>query len=262
MSGPGDALFDRRGAVFVPTRFTQGPWDPHAQFGGSPAALLATLVDETPSLVPMQVARFTLDLLRPVPLGPLTSRVRVVREGKRIQVVAAELLFEGTEVARVTALRLRRVDLGDVTLPDGLVANPVPLAARPVDDEPFPERPPGSRRAVEYLFEGVGGYYGGPAWLRLAVGVVSGQEVRPLARLAYTADLASGIGQPRRLPLRGINADLTLNVLRYPQGEWLALDGTGWTSRDGIGQVQATLSDTRGVVATVSMTRLVDPPSR
>jgi hypothetical protein len=255
-----EALFERAGNLFVPSLFTQGPWDPGAQFGGSPAALLVTLVEQTPSLVPMQIARFTVDLLRPVPLVPLTPDVRIVREGKRIQVVAASLLADGTEVARSSALRVRQIAMDRPDIPDGRCPNPLPTTPRSGNDEPFPVPvPPGSRRAVEYLFEGHGGYFGDPTWVRLRVGVIAGEPTSPVARLAYTADLASGLGQPRHLPITGINADLAINVVRYPEGEWLSLSGRGWISPTGVGQVQATLADVAGLAATVSMARLVDP---
>jgi hypothetical protein len=259
MANTEDALFHRDGDVFVPTEYTQGPWDPGAQFGGAPAALLATLVEQAPTLVRMQIARLTVDLLRPVPLTPLRADVRIVREGKRIQVVAASLLAGDQEVVRSTALRIRLSDLGERQIPDGRSPCPLPDTPRPSEDDPFPINPPGSRRAVEYLFEGVGGHFRYPTWVRLGVAVLGGEPVSPVARLLYTADLASGIGQPNGLPVRGINADVAVNVLRYPEGEWLCLDGDGWMSPAGIGQVQASLWDTSGIAATVSMARLVDP---
>jgi Thioesterase-like superfamily len=260
------ALFEPDGERYVPSRYCQGPWDPNAQFGGSPAALLATLVDRTPSLVPMQIARLTTDLLRPVPMAPLTPEIRVVREGKRIQVVAASLLCEGTEVVRSTALRLRRTNLGVEGLPDGRSANPLPTEPRPADAEPYPvlspgQEPHGSRLAMEFLFEESGGFYHDPNWVRLRVDVIAGERPTPVARLAYVADTASGAGQRGMAPVRWINADVAINVVREPEGEWLSLDGRGWLSNTGMGQVQATLSDTTGVVATVSMVRLVDPPA-
>src|SRR5271165_3333934 len=134
----GAALFRRDRDLFVPTRYTEGPWDPGAQFGGAPAALIATLIDETPSLVAMQVARLTIDLLRPVPVEPLAVNVRVVREGKKIQVLEASMLSGETEVVRCSALRIRCADLGGVQLPEGLLDNALPAAARPVDEDPFP----------------------------------------------------------------------------------------------------------------------------
>jgi hypothetical protein len=38
------------------------------------------------------VARLTVDLMRPVPVAPLTLAVEVLREGKKIQLVSARLL--------------------------------------------------------------------------------------------------------------------------------------------------------------------------
>jgi len=112
---------------------------------------------------------------------------------------------------------------------------------------------------VEYRFEDSGGYFHDPTWVRLLPAVIQGEPVSPVARIAHAADGASGIGQPRGLPLIGINADLALNVVRYPQGDWLCIEGRGWISQVGIGQTQATISDTSGVVAAISLARLIDP---
>src|SRR6478735_11071683 len=92
----------------VATILTQGPWDPNAQYGGTPAALLTWAVERVPTLVPMRIARITVDMHRPVPLGRLGVSAEVVREGKRLQLVVALIRDEdGLEVARATALRLR-----------------------------------------------------------------------------------------------------------------------------------------------------------
>jgi hypothetical protein len=254
------SLFVRDGDRYVPTHYSQGPWDPGAQFGGSPAALIATLVDQTPSLVPMQIARLTTDLMRPVPLTPLVADVRVVREGKKIQVVAASLFADGLEVTRASAVRLRRAAVEGDDLPDGRFPNPLPTKPKPVDEDHFTSPdPPGSRLAMEYLFEESGGYYHDPNWMRLRMDVIAGERPRPVATLAYVADTASGIGPvPVNRP-RWINADVSINVIREPVGGWLSLNGRGWIGHTGTGQVQATLCDTEGVVSTVSIIRLVDP---
>jgi Thioesterase-like superfamily len=256
------ALYIPDGKLYLPTHYSQGPWDPGAQFGGSPAALLATLIDTTPSLVPMQLARLTTDLMRPTPLTPLTAEVRIVREGKKIQVVAGSLYADGLEVTRATALRIRRATVEAEDLPDGRFPNPLPTAPLPVEDDLFSRPdPPGSRLAIEYLFEGSGGYYRHPGWMRLRIDVIAGERPRPVARLAYVSDTASGVGHERSVPVSWINADVAINVVREPTGEWLSLDGRSWLGRTGSGQVQATISDTEGIVSTVSMVRLVDPPA-
>lgn len=259
-TSPEDWLYRQEGELYVPSIYAEGPWDPGAQFGGAPAALLMTLLEQVPSLVPMQMARFTLDLLRPVPMQPLRAEVRIVREGKRIQALAGSLLADGVLVAACSAVRVRILDLAGCDLPDGADPNPLPESPQPIEEEPFSDRvAPGSRHAVEYLYEGRGGYYRDPVWVRLKAAPLAGQPASPAARLAYTADLGNGLGQVRNLPLTGINVDLALNFVRYPAGEWLCLAGRSWISRVGLGQVQATISDTAGLCATLSMARMVDP---
>jgi hypothetical protein len=254
-------LFVPDGDRFVPTHYCQGPHDPGAQFGGAPAALIATLVDTTPSLVPMQISRLTTDLMRPVPLTPLTPEVHVIREGKKIQVVVVSLYADGVEVTRATALRIRRTVVEAEGLPDGRWANPLPTEPRPVEEDFVQPDPPGSRLAMEYLFEGSGGYYSHPGWMRLRVDVIAGERPRPVARLAYCADTASGVGHERAVAVSWINADVAINVVREPVGEWLSIDGRGWLGHTGSGQVQATISDTEGFVSTISMVRFVNSPA-
>src|ERR1700710_1801182 len=92
----------------VATMPPRGPWHPTSQYGGTPAALLTWAVERVPTLVPMRIARITIDMHRRVPLGPLEVDAEIVREGKRLQVVVATVRDpQGIEVARATALRFR-----------------------------------------------------------------------------------------------------------------------------------------------------------
>jgi pimeloyl-ACP methyl ester carboxylesterase len=65
--------------VVIATMLTQGPWDPDSQYGGTPAALLTWAVEGVPTLVPMRIARITVDMHRRVPLGRLVVHTEVVR---------------------------------------------------------------------------------------------------------------------------------------------------------------------------------------
>jgi Thioesterase-like superfamily len=261
------ALFLPDGERFIPTVLTQGPWRHDLQFGGAAAALLTSVVERVPSLVPMQVARLTVDLVRPVPIAPLTTSRRIVREGKRIQVVEAALLHGEVEVARAVALRLRLGDLrrvGDGDLPAGCPAPLPPATAAEPGRHVYRDRSvPGIGRAVEFrLPSDAPRAFDRPTWVRLLVPVIAGEPgpaASGIARLALAADFASGFGHPvADIPLTGINADISLHVVRPPRDEWLCLAGTGWTSRAGIGHAQATLSDRAGVAATATLSRLVD----
>jgi len=244
---------------YVPTLLTQGPWSPEHQFGGAPAALLAELVEDVPTLAPMRVARLTVDLMRPVPIAPLHAQTVVRREGKKLQVVESSLYSGDTEVARAVALRLATSPLAYQDIDAGQpMAGPPAVPLRPGHRKDQLGKAPGMDGAVEYAHAHEGGMWAEPTWVRLTAGVVAGIPASPLARLAYTADCASAFGHPLSAPLRGINADITLSVLRYPPSAWLCMTGDGWTAPDGIGVARSVISDAHGVVATVVMSRLVE----
>jgi len=262
-AGP-EGLFEARGDEYVSTTLTQGPWNPEHQHGGPVCALLATVVERVPSLVAMRCGRLTVDLMRTVPVAPLRARTRIVREGKRVQVVEAALEHEGVEVARASALRVRvgstpnalthprRPDESPPRAPEGHMGSALELAGRPV---------PGFIRALD-MDRVVGGLgTGAPAivWYRLRVPVIAGEETSALARLAAIADFTSG--NANFLPVTewsSINADVTMNVLREPVGEWIAVDSVAHAAADGIGHSRASFYDTAGFVGSGATTQVVD----
>src|SRR4051794_24771538 len=101
-----DALFEPGDGpdVWVPTERSRGPWSPLALHGGPTSAFLARACEQEPAEQPMQPARLTVELLRPVPLAPLTLTTRLVRPGRKVQLVEASLAHEGRDVARAVLL--------------------------------------------------------------------------------------------------------------------------------------------------------------
>ncbi|MDQ6805445.1 MAG: thioesterase family protein, partial [Actinomycetota bacterium] len=95
----------------VATDLARGPWDPHAQHGGAPAALIVRAFEGQPGGEELILARITYELLRPVPLGALEVRAEIVRPGRRVQLLEASLRSEdGVEVMRARGLRVQRSD--------------------------------------------------------------------------------------------------------------------------------------------------------
>lgn len=243
----------------VATLLTQGPWDSNAQYGGTPAALLAWAVERVPTLVPMRIARFTIDMHRPVPLGRLEIGTQVVREGKRLQIVAASIRDAGgVEVARATALRLR---LG--AGPDDAATDP---RLAPIETPPFgPVRPPQPRRVGLNGFTAAletrdaGGSGPATSWYRATRPVIAGEEPSPTVRLMWASDFAANSGNHLDLSRwSAINADLTINLGRAPVGEWTGVATRAWYASDGIGHARADLFDTGGLVGTCTASLLVD----
>src|SRR5580704_13135374 len=102
-----EAIYKVDGVTAQTSAFAGGPWDPKLQHGAAPSSLICWAVERLPSPAPMRVARLTVDLMRPVPVAPITIETEVLREGRKIQLVAIRLLAGDIEVVRATALRIR-----------------------------------------------------------------------------------------------------------------------------------------------------------
>jgi hypothetical protein len=247
-----EPVFRRDGAAFVPTVHSRGPWDPGAQHGGAPAALLAEAVREAG----MHVARLTYDFVGPVPVGaPLRVQTRVVRPGGRLQLVEGDLLGEdGAPVVRLRAMRLRSGEVSGLPLSADAEAVPggAPESAAASD---FPLEGPDAegfhRTAMEIRFAAGTSYGRGPAltWFRFARPLVEGAEPSPLALVVAAADFGNGVSRildfERHL---FVNTDLTIHLRREPVGKWVMLDARTRVEPTGVGLAWSTLYDRSGAI--------------
>src|SRR5262249_11821428 len=117
-------FFTADGDQFVPSASARGPWSARHQHGGPPAALLARAFARKAG-VDAQVTRLTFDLLRPVPLSPLTVETRIVRAGTKVQRFAGSVLADGVPVIEATCL-VMRVALDSVAVAPDTRAGPPP----------------------------------------------------------------------------------------------------------------------------------------
>ena len=257
-----DAVFlPRADGRFEATELARGPWDPEAQHGGAPAALLMAAFEALPAPEDLLISRVTYEFMRTIPLGELEVRAEVVRPGRRVQLLEASVLApDGPELIRARALQIRRAD------PDGTAIPEPPPAAGPDDGHPdFPrslprELPVFGADAMEMSL--VDGEFGEPgpatAWFRLKLPLVEGQENTPLQRLAAAADFGNGIGSI--LPWGEwlfINPDLTLYVERAPAGEWICLQAQTRIADGGVGVAEGILYDRVGRVGRATQALLV-----
>jgi hypothetical protein len=246
---------------FVATELARGPWDPNAQHGGAPAALLMRAFEQLPAVEGLQIARVTYEFMRPVPLGELEVRAQAVRPGRRVQLMEASIVTEdGTEVVRARALQIQGADPGAATAPTGTAPK------GPAQGDP--QAPSFVRDgaaffgsdAMEIRF--VGGTFNQPgpatAWFRLTKPLVAGEDPSPLQRLAAAGDFGNGIGAA--LPWTGwmfINPDLTLYIERPPEGEWVCLDAQTTIAAGGIGMAESVLYDLAGRIGRAAQGLLV-----
>ena len=221
-----DAIFRVDGNRVFTSPYAAGPWDPSMQHGSPPAALVAWAAEAIPTPVPMRIARVTVDLMRPVPVAPLTIETEILREGRKIQLCAVRLRAEGVVVVGATVLKIK------------LQANELPPEAAILPVElPGPDAI--ARRARGFLLEPVcdracrcappaaGSACRVPARSGIASTGRSSKARRCRRRCGRwsAADFCNGTSAV--LDFRQwtfLNADLTVNFARQPVGEWILLD--------------------------------------
>ena len=227
-----EAIFRVDGADVVTSPHAAGPWDPNMQHGGAPASLVVWAAERIPTPAPMQVARVTIDLMRPVPVAGLTLETEVLREGRKIQLCAVRLRSNGTLTVAATALKVRRQPQ---PLPDDVVEPPLDVAA-PEQSRIEPQNSPfGSGvtiRAARGRFGGVGP---GAIWYRADRPIVEGSPISQAMRVAVASDFCNACSALDFRQWTFLNADLTVSMAREPMGEWILLDAVSWIGPDGAG---------------------------
>jgi len=236
---------------------TAGPWGQDSQHGGPPAALLARAVERLETGSDRVVGRLTMELLGPVPVGPLRVEASVVRPGRNVELCEATLHDEqgGRAVARATAWRFPAGA-------EGPREDYAPLPHGPRDGEeqaPPPFWSPGYVQAVEWRWVKGGVAVPGAAvvWMRPRVSLVEGEEATPLQRLMACADSASGVSSELDPATWGFqNPELTVHLLREPVGEWFCIDAETTLGSGSIGLATSAVYDERGLVARTSQALL------
>ena len=254
-----EAFYAPDGDGFVASDLTRGPWDEQSQHAGPPCALLGRALDLSGAIEAAQLVRVTYEIVRPVPIARLETRTEIVRPGRNVELIEGELLHEGEPVVRARAWRIRTADVEiDRAAPEP-AAIPGPGTAATQAFFPVPWDV-GYHTAMEVRFVEGGFVEPGPAraWMRMRVPLIEGEEPRPLDRVLVAADSGNGVSAPldyRRYIF--INTDLTVNLRRLPEGEWVCLDAVTYPERTGIGLSDTALHDERGMIGRATQARLV-----
>lgn len=253
-----EGVFELDGPGFVASELARGPWDPNAQHGGAPAALLVRAFEHLGLPPEQMLARVTYEFVRAVPLGALSVTAAVARSGRRVSLVEGSVLGgDNVELVRARGLYVHR------TAVEGTAASapvPGPDAGATNDLRPDPERRAFATDAMDVRFVAGKFWELGPAtaWFRLRVPLVAGEDPSPLQRVAAAADFGNGISAI--VPWKDhlfINPDLTFYLVREPRGEWICLEARTWVSAGGVGTAQSVLRDEDGFVGSATQALLV-----
>lgn len=237
---------------YASTVHTGGPWDPRLQHAGPPSALLARAIERAASPWPEAViTRVTVDLLGPVPVAELALTTQVLRSGRSVELVQAELTSDGRVAARATAWRVRRsaLDLPDVAVMHAADAAPPEF---PDVETPLPTGWVGGYiRAMEWRVARGSWQEPGPAttWGRMRYPLLPDEEPTGWQRVLTIADSGNGVSNVLSLDWFFINTELTVHLAAEPAGEWICLDAATRVDPAGFGLASSRLFDRDRLVA-------------
>lgn len=250
---PASAYVALENGAYASTDLTRGPWHPQHQHGGPPIALVARSIGRAAAALGLtHIARLTANLLRPVPIAELAVEVQTDYAGRNAAHFSARLSAAGKELARFTAVAQR---VAHLEIPAGLAGHPLPQAPRSVEDSP-PERFPFSKKVIGYqdLIESriaAGAMFRGPAavWFRMRYPLLAGEAPSAFERVAVAADSGNGISAALDFKRYSfVNSDLTINLLRQAEGEWICIDARTLLGTDGGGLAEARIFDAQGLI--------------
>ena len=242
----------------VATPATAGPWSLTAQHGGPPSGLLTRALERL--LEPGQVlSRISVDLLGPVPVGPLRVTTTVERGGRSVSLLAATLHDVAADrpcaVARAWVLPRSTSGPGaPARLPhgpaDGTVGTLPPSWIEGYVDH------------VEWRWIRGGVLEPGAAtvWMRPRVPLLPGEPLTGAAMLMTCVDSASGVSAALDPSVWAfMNTELTVHLLREPVGAWVCVDAETTLGPGAAGIATSAVYDELGLVARSTQALLVTP---
>ena len=252
---------------FEATQYAGGAWGPDMQHGGPVAALLTRAMDRRHPAAGSRISRVVVDIFGAIPMSRVRTSARVLRPGRRIALLEADLwALIGEDrwqlAAQARAWRLAVSPTDDVvTRADALASRQDPGAIEGLTDAVLPDAwRVGFVRALEWRIDGPLGEPGRSlAWLRLAQPLVAGEQTTPLEQCVAIADTANGVGaRVDAEKFTYLNTDLTIHLFDDPTGSWIGLEAESSVGPDGLGLSSAVMLDAAiGPIGRVAQTLLV-----
>lgn len=253
-----DDLGDNR---YRASEHTVGPWSDKAQHLGPVSALLVRELERCSPRDGTEIRRVSVDVLGPVPVDEVEVRAQVLRPGRSVELVSAELSSGGRVAATARAWRMVASDTAAIAADDAprfTSAEQCPPMALPAGWTG------GYAGALEWRIteQAMLGTGHAQVWARTKMPLVAGERPTALQQLFAVADCSSGISSS--LDFREwafANTDLTVHLTRQPQGEWTGLDARMTLGPDGAGVAHSALHDAAGPIGRSAQSLLLAPRS-
>ncbi len=242
---------------FRSTAHAQGAWAADHQHMAPVSGLLVRAIEQCDPRDDLILSRIGFDILGVIPAGEVQVQARIIRPGRTIELVEAEMSAGGRVVVRATAWRLSITDTSAVA---GGAVDPMPGPDEGLPWQGSQVWDGGFIRSLD--FRVLPGWQPGRgrAWIRTDVDLVADQPSSALARYVGLIDTANGIAV-RADPTTMLfpNTDLTVHLVRTPVGPWIGLDTTVTFGADGVGLTASVLHDVSGPVGRAAQTLTLRP---
>jgi hypothetical protein len=230
---------------FESTVHAQGAWNPHEQHMAPVSGILTHCLEAFQPREELRMARLSFDILGLIPGGEFQITTSMLRPGRTIELVQAELVAGGRTAVRATAWRLQRSDTSAIAAIEDARMPAYTEAADPVR---LSDWSGGYIQSIE-VYPTAGHRAGrGSVWLRTRHPLIADESFSNVAALIGLIDTTNGVavrvppGERYAFP----NVDLQLHLYREPAGQWLGLQNSVSFGTDGIGLTSTVLHDGDG----------------
>ncbi len=252
------AIFEPLGPNrWQPTAFAAGPFA--GLHGGAVASLLTAEVEGLADQRKWGTAiSSSAWFLRPTPMTALRTELSVVTEGGRVSVIDNTLWPVNEDqpcaTVRVTLSRERPVEVPGFVDPESEATDPTR----------FPVRTRRAAHGRPWFMDAMEAREGdGIAWFRMNQAIIEGAgplSKAPLSAVLGPADWTHGIARPFRDVVADPNPNLTVQLFRRPEGEWVGIRAQArWRPAGGVGAGSGVLLDIHGEIGRVSMSVILVP---
>lgn len=242
---------------FEPTRFAQSHWGEDHLNGPAVVGLAARALESVFGLPEFLPARLTVDLFKAARGLPTTTKVALLRDGRRVRNSECELVQDGVTVARATLVQYRRsapprgrewFAPSDFELPAGLDSDRMTYIGS--DEAGWSRSIAEHQNASRKRF------------MNRTITVVDGQSNSPFVRAAMAAEGTSLVTNLGTEGVGYINGDLTVALSRLPHDEWIGVEAESHWTADGIAVGASTLFDRSGPFGTGLITAVSNPAAQ
>lgn len=243
---------------FLATVHTGGAWKADEQHIAAPMGLLAHLIetDHAKRGGSLALSRVSYDILGVIPLDVCEVDIRVVRPGRTIELVEAQLSHGGRAALTARAWMLAESDT------QAIAGTALEGISHRETMEPWDYSNDWAGGFVKSIdaFRAQQGPGRAQGWIRPKYPILDGEQASPRARMLGVIDTANGL-TPREDPEKVMfpNLDLTVSLVREPVSEWAGYDTRVTFGERGIGLTQTILHDEAGPVGALNQTLTVRP---